>query len=139
MALDLKQLSAKMRDIDTCLLCTKTVGGAIAARPMSNNQNVEWDASAWFFARDDSGMVDDLGADPNAMLAYQGEKGVWISVQGEARVHTDKETMAEHWDPDIERWFEDGLDTPGLMLLEVSATRVSYWTYEDGDGHIDIA
>lgn len=138
MTLSIKQLSEIMRDIDTCLLCTVTSSGAIATRPMSNNRSVEWDGTAWFFTRDDSGMVADLSANPTALLAYQGEKGFWAGVQGEASVHTDRERLVEHWDPDVERWFSDGVDTEGIVLLEIRAKRVSYWTYEHGDGHLDV-
>ena len=39
MAKTLADISEAMRDIDFCTLTTPTAGGAIGARPMSNNRN----------------------------------------------------------------------------------------------------
>lgn len=39
--------------------------------------------------------------------------------------------MAQHWVKDLERWFEQGVDTPGLVLIHVRAIRVHYWDGED--------
>jgi general stress protein 26 len=33
----------------------------------------------------------------------------------------------EHWVPDLERWFDRGVDTPGLVLIKVQAARITYW------------
>ena len=38
----LSDLSEKMAEIDYCMLCTHSQGGRIAARPMSNNGDVEY-------------------------------------------------------------------------------------------------
>src|SRR5690242_12367088 len=40
--LTLPDVSKKMRDIDFMMLMTKTEGGEIAGRPMSNNRDVEY-------------------------------------------------------------------------------------------------
>ena len=50
--LTLEDISEKMRDIDFAVLSTRTEGGAIAARPMSNNRQVEFDGDSYFFALD---------------------------------------------------------------------------------------
>ena len=39
--------------------------------------------------------------------------------------------FAEHWDKSLDRWFEQGIDTPGLVLIEVDAKRIHYWDGED--------
>jgi general stress protein 26 len=38
----LEELAEKMRDIDFAVLSTRTENGAIAAKPMSNNREVEF-------------------------------------------------------------------------------------------------
>lgn len=48
----LEQIAEKMRDIDFAILSTRTEGGAIAGRPMSNNREVDFDGSSYFFALD---------------------------------------------------------------------------------------
>ena len=44
--LSLSDISEKMRDIDFTMRSTRTEGGAIAARPMSNNREVEYDGDS---------------------------------------------------------------------------------------------
>lgn len=135
MTLSMADLARRMRDIDTCLLCTTRPDG-LDTRPMSNNRDVEWDGTCWFFALESTGAVRQIGADPRVLVTYTGERGTWIAVQGTATLHGDRELMAKHWDPDIERWFEQGVDTPGLRLIEVTTRKIRYWTFEDGDGEI---
>jgi general stress protein 26 len=47
--LNLQQLSEMMRDIDFVMLQTRTENGQIAGRPMSNNKDVEYDGSSFYF------------------------------------------------------------------------------------------
>ena len=55
--LTLKDISEKMRDIDFAMLSTKTEGGAIAGRPMSNNRQVDYDGDNYFFTCEDPEAV----------------------------------------------------------------------------------
>ena len=52
-------------------------------------------------------------------------------MEGRAELIRDKAAFAAHWTKDLDRWFEQGVDTPGLVLIEVQATRVHYWDGED--------
>lgn len=136
MALNLEQLAELMREIDTCLLCTTTEGGVPAARPMSNNRQVAYDGTNWFFTWEKSRMARDVQRDSKVMVTYSGNPGLWVAVQGDAQLVDDRDTLAKHWDPELERWFGQGIDTPGITLIKVTATRITYWTYEHGDGEI---
>jgi len=53
----LAELAQKMKDIDFAMLSTRTENGAIAARPMSNNRDVEFDGDAFFFTCDETRTV----------------------------------------------------------------------------------
>lgn len=140
----LDDISEKMRDIDFAILSTRTSGGAIAARPMSNNRQVEYDGDNFFFTLDDTGTVNDIRNDPNVGIAFQGKSGAlgmkpfFITLQGKAEMIRDKSEFAEHWTKDLDAWFKDGVDTPGIVLLKVHADRLHYW---DGyhEGEIDVA
>ena len=33
---------------------------------------------------------------------------------------------------DLDVWFKDGIDTPGIVLIHVHATSVHYWSGMDG-------
>lgn len=108
----LQQIAKKMRDIDFTMLVTKTEGGALAGRPMSNNGDVEYDGDSWFFTREPSRLVEDLQTDPSVNLSLQGKSGlfgkppIFIAVEGRSELIRDKAVFAEHWHKDMERWFE---------------------------------
>lgn len=129
----LSDISEMMRDIDFCMLSTRAANGAIAARPMSNNREVDYDGDSFFFTRDDAQTVSDIGRDPEVGLSYQGKSGMlgmrpaFISVEGRAEAIRDKAQFAEHWTKGLDRWFEQGIDTPGLVMIKVTATRLHWW------------
>ena len=131
--LSLKDLSEKMRDIDFAMLSTRGENGAIAARPMSNNRQVEFAGDTYFFTLDSTHSVADIERDPQVGLSYQGKSGAlgmkpfFVTLEGRAELIKDKSRFAEHWTKDLDRWFEQGVDTPGLTLIRVNAERLHYW------------
>jgi general stress protein 26 len=139
----LAELSKAMREIDFAMLSTHTDGGAIAARPMSNNQQVDYDGDSYYFTTDDTRMVADIGRDPQVGLSFLGKSGLlgmrpfFVAVEGRADLVRDKAAFEEHWSPDLDRWFEQGVDTPGLVLIHVRAGRVHYWDGED-EGEVSV-
>lgn len=138
----LKDLAKQMRDIDIAVLSTHSEGGQIAGRPMSNNRDVEYDGDSYYFALAESRTVLDISRDPKVALAFQGSKGLlgrrpfFIAVEGEAELIRDRDQFKAHWTPDLDIWFKDGVDTPGLVLIKVHATRIHYW---DGMDEGEIA
>lgn len=130
-AKSLSDLSDKMREIDIAMLMTRTDGGAIAGRPMSNNGDVEYDGDSYYFTMSDARMVADIEADPTVSLAFQGEDMFMVAVQGKGEIVRDEAAFEEHWNPDLDDWFEDGVDTEGLVMIKVSAKRVHYWDGEE--------
>ena len=138
--LTLADISEKMRDIDFAMLTTRTENGALASRPMSNNREVEFDGDSFFFTCDDARTVADIERDPLVGLGYQGKSGVlglkpfFLSVEGKAELIKDKARFAEHWRKDLDAWFKQGIDTPGLTLIKVVAERLHYWDgYDSGE------
>lgn len=133
----LADIAGRLREIDFCMLSTRTAGGALAARPMSNNREVDYDGDSWFFADDDTRMVADIAADPSVGLAYQGKAGMlglrpfFVAIEGGAELIRDKGRFAEHWTRGLERWWPEGVDTPGLVLVKVRGERLHYWDGED--------
>ncbi|MGX7896943.1 pyridoxamine 5'-phosphate oxidase family protein [Tsuneonella sp. HG222] len=142
----LADISEDMKDIDFCMLVSRAQDGSIAGRPMSNNSEVAYEGTSWFFTEDETRMVDDIARDPSVGLSYAGKAGLkgivgapgmFIHVEGEAKLVRDKAKFAEHWDKSLDRWFKQGVDTPGLVLLEVVAKRVHYWDGED-EGEVKL-
>lgn len=143
MAKTLADLSEKMRDIDFAMLSTRTEGGAIAARPMSNNRQVDYDGGSYYFALDDTRTVHDIARDPQVGLSFLGKSGIlgmrpfFVAVEGRGELIRDKGQFEDHWNPDLDRWFEQGTDTPGLVLIKIAASRLHYWDGED-EGELTV-
>jgi len=135
--MSLSDLSEKMRDIDIAMLSTYAENGAIAGRPMSNNGEVDYDGDSYYFTWKDSRMVSDIQRQSKVSLTFQGEKAFLVAVEGKAELTDDKRKFANHWTPDLDRWFEDGIDTEGVVMIKVKAERVHYWDGED-DGEITL-
>lgn len=141
--MSLQELSKKMRGIDFAMLTTRTDGGQLGARPMSNNGDVEYDGDSYYFTWEQSRTVDDIKREPKVGLSFQGSKGLlgkpppFISVEGLAELIRDKASFEKHWTKELDRWFEQGIDTPGVVLIKVHATRIHYWDGED-EGEVAV-
>jgi len=133
----LSELAEKMRDIDIAMLSTHTDGGAIGARPMSNNREVDYDGDSYYFTWEQSRMVDDIKRDPKVGLSFQGDKAFAVAVEGKAELIRDKAAFKKHWTPDLDDWFKDGIDTEGVVMIKVGAVRVHYWDGQD-EGEVKV-
>lgn len=133
----LSEVAQKMRDIDIAMLSTHTDGGAIAGRPMSNNGEVEYDGDSYYFTWEDTRMVDDIRRNRKVGLSFQGKKAFMVAVEGEADVIKDKAEFKEHWTPDLDDWFKDGIDTKGVVMIKISAKRAHYWDGEE-EGEVKL-
>ena len=124
----LAQIAQKLKSIDVAMLVTKTgADGAIAARPMSNNKDVsESDGTTYHFATDDGRIDDDLKRSDECGATYSSGE-FYCAVQGTGKLHRDRAVLEKHWVEDLEKWFENGLDTDGLVLIEVSPRRIAWW------------
>ncbi|MGB3165326.1 MAG: pyridoxamine 5'-phosphate oxidase family protein [Alteraurantiacibacter sp.] len=124
----LADIVAKLKSIDVAMLVTKAGSeGAIAARPMSNNKDVSRsDGTTYHFSTADGRIDNDLKRSAQCGATYvDGE--FYCAVQGTGKLHRDRTILEKHWVPDLEKWFEDGLDTEGLILIEVSPDRIAWW------------
>ena len=142
----LADISEAMKDIDFCMLVSRAEDGSIGGRPMSNNREVAYEGTSWFFTFDHHRSAADIARDPAVGLSYQGKAGLlgvvgkpgmFIHVEGEARLVRDKVRFADHWEKGLDRWFEQGIDTPGLVMIEVAARRIHYWDGMD-EGEVTL-
>ncbi|WP_439555628.1 pyridoxamine 5'-phosphate oxidase family protein [Dyadobacter sp.] len=127
----LKDVAEIMKDLDICMLTTTTSNGMLTSRPMSNNRQVEYDGNSYFFTWEGSRMVSDIEMDSGVNLSFNGDNDIYISIAGKADVTRDREKMEEHWVEELEMWFEDGLDTPGIAMISVAAKQIKYWQGEE--------
>lgn len=117
----LSDISEAMRDIDFCMLVSRAENGSLGGRPMSNNREVEYEGTSWFFTYEQHRSVSDIERDASVGLSYQGKAGLkglvgapgmFIHVEGEARLIRDKARFAEHWDKELDLWFPQGVEFP---------------------------
>jgi general stress protein 26 len=140
---NISDISTDMRNIDFTMLFTRTESGQLTGRPMSNNGEVDYDGDSYYFAFDSARSVKDIGTNPDVALSYQGKGGlvgkppIFIAVQGRAALIRDKSEFAKRWSKGLDRWFTEGVDTPGLIMIKVAALRIHYWDGED-DGEVAI-
>jgi general stress protein 26 len=132
---DLAAVAERMRELDICMLSTRTDDG-IATRPMSNNAQVEYDGDTWFFARRASAVVRQIETDPTVALGYIAtERGTWIAIDAEAAIDDDANHKRERWFEELRRWFENGPDDPEVVLIRATAMRIRAW---GGDTDLDV-
>ncbi|RZK98746.1 MAG: pyridoxamine 5'-phosphate oxidase, partial [Rubrivivax sp.] len=123
----LPELAERMRDIDIAMLSTHTENGQIASRPMSNNRDVDYDGDSFYFTFDQSRTVSDIRNNPKVTLAFQSDDTFYATVEGEAKLFTDKPTIQQHWQESLNEWFPDGPETEGVVMIQVNARRIKYW------------
>ncbi|MFD2935808.1 pyridoxamine 5'-phosphate oxidase family protein [Spirosoma flavum] len=133
----LKEVAAKMKQLDIAMLTTQTGKGQLTSRPMSNNGDVEYNGNSYYFTFEGARTVKDIDENAHVNLSFEGPKKLYISINGKAALIRDKAKMKEHWVKDLEVWFENGLDTPGVVMIHVKAERIKYWQGED-EGEVKI-
>jgi general stress protein 26 len=137
----MKKISKMMKGLDYCMLNTVTGRGVPSGRPMSNNHQVDYDGTSYFFTWSKSPMIREIKKNPNVCLSFIEsklmKKRTFISVTGKAKLTTDRAAMEEHWSKDLEIWFEDGLDTKGIIMIEVKAKHLKYWQGSE-EGELDV-
>lgn len=116
-----------VRAAKVAMLTTTTADGKQVSRPMGL-QEAAFDGDLWFFANEDSAKVAQIRATPGVNVSFSDTKGhSWASVVGRARVVHDRAKAEELYTPVLKAWFPEGVDTPGLILIEVEADTAEYW------------
>ena len=131
-ALTLNHVADAMQDIDIAIMSTHSPGDAITSRPMSNNSDVRFDGTSYYFSQEDAQCVKDIARKKQVALGFSSGEGIFSSatyvvVEGEAELIRDKSAFQKHWNPDLDEWFEQGADTPGLVLIKVRARKAKIW------------
>lgn len=138
----LADIAQDMAGIDIAILSTHTENGEIANRPMSNNGDVAYDGTSYYFSYEQARAVSDIEHDPKVALGFSSEaglfsEGIYVAVEGTAELTRDKAAFQQHWTSDLDKWFDKGVDTPGIVLIKVKAKRVTYWKGRD-EGEVKL-
>lgn len=134
-----QDLSKAMAKIDFAMLTTRSASGELATRPMSNNGEVDWNGDSFYFSWDTAKTIADIEGDSKVALSFQGsghllgKPPLFIAIEGHATLIRDKSKFQAHWHKGLDRWFSDGVDTDGLVLIQVGAHRAHYWDGEENN------
>ena len=129
----LARLREIIKAVDICMLTTVGDDGSLHSRPMSNNRDVEFDGSLWFFTYGSSHKADEIGTVPQVNASFADpEHHYYVSLSGSAKIVRDRAKIAELWKPVYKAWFPEGIDTPDIALLHVEAERGEYWDGSKG-------
>lgn len=117
-----------VKAVDICMLTTVDERGDLHSRPMSNNRDVEFDGDLWFFTYGSSLKADEVGRVPKVNASFADiDNQLYASLTGRAEVVRDRAKIEELWKPQLKAWFPEGVDTPDIALLKVTAERAEYW------------
>lgn len=124
----LKKLREIVKAVDICMLTTVDEQGDLHSRPMSNNREVEFDGDLWFFTYGASHKVDEIGRVPKVNASFADtDAQQYASVTGRAEIVRDRGKIKQLWKPQLRAWFPEGVETPDIALLKVTAERAEYW------------
>jgi general stress protein 26 len=121
---NLADIAEEMAGIDIAILSTHAENGEIANRPMSNNGDVSYDGTSYYFTYEQARAVADIQRNPKVALGFSSEggifsDGIYVAVEGTAELIRDKAAFQQHWTSDLDNWFEKGVNTPGIVLIKV--------------------
>jgi len=110
-----------------CFFCTQLTQQPITARPMST-QEVDDYGNIWFISSIKSGKNADIEQNNSVQLFYSNPSSYeFLSVLGNATIHTDREKIYEMWTPFAKAWFKDGRDDADISLIKITPQSAHYW------------
>src|SRR6476620_10546047 len=97
----IEDMSERIAGIDIAILSTHTENGQIANRPMSNNGDVKYDGTSYYFNFGQARTVADIEANNKVALGFTSEGGIfsdaiYVAVEGVAELVRDKATFRAH-------------------------------------------
>lgn len=121
-----------MKDIDFCILTSKGEKGLLHSRPMSNNRNVEYEGENYFFSYRDKDVCREIEKESAVSISFSvPDEMIFISVGGKAELLHDKDLMKKYWSDELERYFPEGIDQEGIVLIRVKAELITLWEGEE--------
>jgi len=120
-----KKVHDFLEGYDNVMLVTQRESGGMDARPM-HVARLDANCDMWFLTQNDE-KVEELRANPLALVVAQKEKDSWLSVSGRVEVMDDRARVSELWREIYRAWFPGGKDDPGLRILAFRAEQGEYW------------
>jgi len=126
-----RQKVAKLtKKIRFAMLSTIDETGSIVSRPMAH-QAIERGRNLWFFAEDNSRMVNQIKANPQVGVALS-SKDSWVSIAGQANIVRDQKMNRKLWNAGVSAWLPQGPKDPSVVLIKVKGQSAEYWDTPGG-------
>ncbi|MFZ5892502.1 MAG: pyridoxamine 5'-phosphate oxidase family protein [Myxococcota bacterium] len=120
-----------LKGFDTSILLTHTRDGSLHGRPMAL-ADIDDDGALWFLTRLDSPKIEEIQADPRAVVTCQ-TSDRYATLNGLCEVARNAEKLDQVWKETYRVWF-DGKDDPKLVLLKVTPEQGEYWDNSGAKG-----
>jgi general stress protein 26 len=85
----------------------------------------------WFFSRDDTELVQEIGAGVSAVFVFQ-QKDVQACLAGRLSLHRDPARIDRYWNAVIAAWYPDGKEDPHLALIRMTLDDAQVWISQAG-------
>jgi len=126
----INKLKELIKNESVCFFCNQLTKQPITARPMST-QSVDDHGNIWFMSSIKSGKNAEIEQNNSVQLLqlfYSNPSSYeFLSVLGNATIHTDREKIYEIWTPFAKSWFKDGKDDADISLIKITPQSAHYW------------
>ena len=123
-----KKVAELLDDGRFAMVTTPDTDGTLISRPLTL-QEVEFDGDLWFFVSRKSRTLKAGGIDANVSVTTGNS---WVSLTGTLVESDDPAKRKELWNPVLDAWFPDGVDSPDAVLVKVHADSAEYWDSPGG-------
>jgi general stress protein 26 len=120
-----------LKGFDTAILLTHSQDGTLHGRPMALAE-IDDDGVLWFLTRIDSPKIQELEADPRAVVTCQ-SSSQFATLSGTCQISNNSRKLDEVWKESYKVWFE-GKNDPKLVLLRVTPEWGEYWDNSGSKG-----
>lgn len=114
-----------LQSFDDVMLVTHGIGSAFDARPM-RIASIDKNCNVWFLSESD-GKIAELKNNSHATIIAEDKNNCWLSVAGTIDIKNDNELIKSLWKDDFLKWFPQGLESPGIRVLQFNSERAEYW------------
>ena len=85
----------------------------------------------WFFSRDDSELVQEIGAGATAMFVFQ-QKDIQACLAGGLSLDRDRARIDRYWNAVVAAWYPGGKDDPHMALIRMALDNAEVWISQAG-------
>ncbi|MTJ06301.1 MULTISPECIES: pyridoxamine 5'-phosphate oxidase family protein [unclassified Anabaena] len=123
-----QELRELLQGIECGMLTTVDDDGSLHSRPMSMWNDIDDNATLWFFTLDNSHKVVEIQHHQQVNISFSvPTQQRYVSILGTAQLTRDRDQLQTKWQPKLQTWFPKGIDEPNIALLKVKINKVDYW------------